>query len=217
MLDPHVLGETQCWFGGGTRIVLELGEYRESKAIDFLCASRAGYAALRGMTTQSSFSDLFSRPPALLREIRADRYGVRTWLEVGGEPIKFEIVAEGRISLAATSIRSVPVDVLDHHSCFAEKLLANSDRGRDRSTLSRDLVDLAAMTATWDVRHLESARADAERVYGAAVRRDLVAALEQRRDPEHRRRCIAELGVDAPRVLARGIRQLENHPATGVG
>jgi hypothetical protein len=34
-------------FGGGTRIVLDLDEYRESEDIDFLCSDPSGYADVR--------------------------------------------------------------------------------------------------------------------------------------------------------------------------
>ena len=46
-LDAGFLERAECFFGGGTPIVLALGEYRESADIDFLCASREGYRALR--------------------------------------------------------------------------------------------------------------------------------------------------------------------------
>ncbi|MEX2524403.1 MAG: nucleotidyl transferase AbiEii/AbiGii toxin family protein [Gammaproteobacteria bacterium] len=36
-LDSAFLSEARCFFGGGTRIALELGEYRESRDMDFLC------------------------------------------------------------------------------------------------------------------------------------------------------------------------------------
>ncbi len=36
-----------------------------------------------------------------MRELRADQYGLRTALLVAGQPIKFEIILEGRVSLNA--------------------------------------------------------------------------------------------------------------------
>ena len=36
-LDESLLSATKCYFGGGTRIVMELDEYRESIDVDFLC------------------------------------------------------------------------------------------------------------------------------------------------------------------------------------
>ena len=41
-LDAGFLTENECYFGGGTAIVLALNEYRESVDIGFLCASQAG-------------------------------------------------------------------------------------------------------------------------------------------------------------------------------
>lgn len=40
-LDDEILERNACFFGGGTRIVLELDEYRESLDVDFLCADQA--------------------------------------------------------------------------------------------------------------------------------------------------------------------------------
>lgn len=37
-LHADALAQTGCFFGGGTRLALALGEYRESADIDFLCA-----------------------------------------------------------------------------------------------------------------------------------------------------------------------------------
>ncbi|MGH8649638.1 MAG: nucleotidyl transferase AbiEii/AbiGii toxin family protein, partial [Burkholderiales bacterium] len=53
-LDAEFLARNECYFGGGTRIVLSLGEYRESADVDFLCASRAGYRALRSTVSETS-------------------------------------------------------------------------------------------------------------------------------------------------------------------
>ena len=48
-LDADLLQQTQCYFAGGTAIVLLLDEYRESLDIDFLCASQDGYRLLRNL------------------------------------------------------------------------------------------------------------------------------------------------------------------------
>ena len=99
------------------------------------------------MITQSSFGDLFHKDIELVREIRADMYGIRTFLLVDDQPLKFEIISEGRIDLGGVATEPFPVRLLDRSSCFAEKLLANADRGRDESTRSRDIIDLAFMSA----------------------------------------------------------------------
>ena len=64
--------------------------------------------------------------------------------------VKFEIIREARIPLGGTNIPNLPVPCLDHATCVAEKFLANTDRGLDKSTRSRDLIDLAFMVGSWD-------------------------------------------------------------------
>jgi len=46
-LNGSLLLDAECYFGGGTAIVLNLDEYRESVDINFLCASQEGYRKLR--------------------------------------------------------------------------------------------------------------------------------------------------------------------------
>ena len=73
--------------------------------------------------------DVFVGDYELIREVRRDMYGIRTFLRVDGEPVKFEIISEGRLSLAGAATDMFPVDALDHTSCIAEKLLAHADCG----------------------------------------------------------------------------------------
>ncbi len=144
-LDSSFLGRAQCYFGGGTRIVLALGEYRESADIDFLCASRDGYRALRATVSDRSLGGIGHVKLKLAREVIADRYGIRTVLDSGGGKLKFEIILEGRIELSGGNVDGLPVPALDAKSCCAEKFLANADRWGDESALGRDVVDLAFM------------------------------------------------------------------------
>ena len=203
-----LLDECGCFFGGGPRIVLELNEYRESLDLDFLCAKRKGYRTLRGLVSQSSLGEMFLTEPELMREVRTDMYGIRTFLKVGGQPLKFEIVFEGRISLS--SIRAdFPLEALDHESCFAEKFLANTDRGLDRAVLSRDLIDLAFMSVSWGDGILPGISI-AEEAYGATVRRVLASALSLFADTDYRRQCIEGLGVKDSRKLNTGLRKLSD-------
>ncbi|MEH0072719.1 nucleotidyl transferase AbiEii/AbiGii toxin family protein [Pannonibacter sp. Pt2-lr] len=50
-------------FGGGTAIVLQLDEYRESVDIDFLCASQEGYRLIRQAVFGAGLAGLI-RPEA---------------------------------------------------------------------------------------------------------------------------------------------------------
>lgn len=207
-LNASFLSSTKCYFGGGTRIVLELDEFRESVDVDFLCSDRSGYRELRGMVTQQSFGEVFSGDYELMREIRSDMYGIRTFLLVDEQPLKFEIVSEGRIPLTGIRTAEFPVDVLDRATCIAEKFLANTDRGRDESVRSRDLIDLAFMAATWSNDDLVAGFATADSIYGAAVNRDLDATLERIEDSAYRQKCVRELAVSDTRKLGRGLRAL---------
>lgn len=208
MLDAGYLADVECYFGGGTRIVLELEEYRESIDIDFLCASRAGYRVLRSGVTQGSLGEVFKRPVRLLREVRADMYGIRCFLDIDGQPVKFEIVAEGRIPLSGDALEAIPVAVLDRKSSIAEKLLANADRGRDQSTYSRDIIDLAFMAVAWPKQDWIDGFELADMAYGAAVRRELNACLDVIEEGSWRRRCIEALSVSNARRLSAGVRAL---------
>jgi Nucleotidyl transferase AbiEii toxin, Type IV TA system len=101
-----------------------------------------------------------------------------------------------------------PVSCLAPEDCFAEKLLANSDRWADRQVLSRDLLDLAALRASWGPIP-ETAWSKAEAAYRSAPLDDLrkaLAALE--RDPEYRDRCLAGLAIEDPTRLLAGLEEL---------
>ena len=194
-LDANFLAACRCYFGGGTRIVLELGEYRESADIDFLCSDADGYRALREAVTAASLGPLLRAPLALVRDVRSDQYGIRTFIDPGGRqaPLKFEIVREARIALTGRTVPVLGVPALDHTTCVAEKLLANADRGLDRSTLSRDLIDLAAMAKCWPGAFAVATRR-AEAAYGGAIRRGLAAAAALFvSDRAYAERCLREL------------------------
>ncbi len=77
-------------------MALRFGEYRESVDMDFLVSNLESYRQLRlRLTGDEGFAGLL-RPDGerfrLMREIRADQYGIRTALLVDESLIKFEIV-----------------------------------------------------------------------------------------------------------------------------
>lgn len=146
-LDADLLMRAECWFGGGTAIVLMLDEYRESVDIDFLCPSQAGYRLLRQSTFGAGLAGLL-RPGAdieEIRELRADQIGFRAIVGCLGSNIKFEILREARIDVSGSFDPALGVPVLSREDMYAERLLANADRWRDTSTLSRDIIDLSMM------------------------------------------------------------------------
>ena len=213
MLDAAFLEDAQCYFGGGTRVVMSLGEYRESADIDLLCADRSGYRALRSAVKRDTLGRIAQARVVLAREVIADRYGIRTFIEIRGQKIKFEIIHEGRIDISGISEAAYPVAVLDPVSCFAEKFLANADRWMDESTLNRDIVDLAFMIVGWDRSAAGAGRRIATNAYGKVVTDSVRKAAKKLHDhKDYFRRCVAGLGISDSRTLARGLAQLATRP-----
>ena len=103
MLDAQRLAEHNCWFGGGTAIVLDNGEFRESVDIDFLVSDQRSYRQLRQLVRERGLDALSTRPLELGRTPAVDGYGIRASVLVTGVAIKFEIIHEGRIDLDTPS------------------------------------------------------------------------------------------------------------------
>lgn len=206
MLDGDLLLRHGCFFGGGTAIALCYGEYRESVDIDFLVSDLDSYRQLRLLTTSHEGISALCRPHVgrlkQMRDVRADQYGIRTMLLVADQPIKFEIVLEGRIKLQrdGNENKICGISVLSPLDMVASKLLANSDRWGDEGVFNRDLIDLAMMRPGKDL--LQSALSKAELAYGSAVIADLCKAVEKFR---HRKdwldRCTLALDVRIPKAL----------------
>lgn len=205
-LDGALLKEHGCLFGGGTAIALRFGEYRESIDIDFLLSDINHYRSMRQllMGTGGVNAIVLSGQPPLsqLRTIRADQYGIRTMLSVAELPIKFEIVLEGRIKLAAPTAKDVVcgIPTLTVLDMTASKLLANSDRWADDGVFSRDLIDLAMLQPGLAV--LRQAIAKAEAAYGQAIRADLEKAILQLQQRQGwLERCMQVMAMTLPKAL----------------
>lgn len=194
-----------CYFGGCTAIALSHGEYRESVDIDFLVSDLSGFRALRQRMTGLSGVAALARPGATLaqlREVRADQYGIRTVLGVDGDAIKFEIVLEARMVLAAPTPTDqvCGVATLTALDRVASKLLANSDRGTDDSVFSRDVIDLAMLQPKGKL--LAEAIAKASVAYGDSITSDLARAVQQLRDRKGRlTACMQALQINLPKAL----------------
>jgi hypothetical protein len=202
-LDAELLRQSECYFGGGTALVLLLGEYRESRDIDFLCSSVEGYRTLRNVVFDSGLKGLFQQPVKELREVRSDQYGVRSVLEVDGIGISFEIVREGRIDLRGDTQTKLPVTTLSRTDLFAEKLLANADRFNDEAVKSRDLIDLAVMIEGWNGIPPE-AWDKAKAAYGESAVQAFRKGIDFLSRPPYFARCCEQLAIDdkvKPRLL----------------
>jgi hypothetical protein len=208
-LNAAFLEKAQCYFGGGTRIVLDLGEYRESADVDLLCSSREGYRELRSTVKNDSLGEIVAGRLALAREVVADRYGIRTFVELDGEKIKFEIVNEGRIDLSGSPHPRLRVPCLGKVSCFAEKFLANDDRWNDEAVLSRDAIDLAFMIEGWGAAAAREGFAAARGAYGGSVEDSAEAAARKLiRKTDYFRKCVSGLRVTRTATLVSGLKKL---------
>lgn len=204
-LNGPLLSEANCLFGGGTAMALRFGEYSESVDMDFLVSDLASYRSLRQLLTgEAGFASLLrsgSEVFSLAREVRADQYGIRTALLVDGQPIKFEIVLEGRIALQAPeeADQIAGIATLTRLDMATSKLLANSDRWRDDGVFSRDVIDLAMMQPALPL--LRKAMSKAEAAYGTAVTRDLGCAIDNLQSrPDWLERCMQAMAVRQTRA-----------------
>lgn len=167
--DADFLARNQVFFGGGTRIALELDEYRESVDIDFLCVNAASYRAIRSEITSDSLGAMVEDTSTitLAREIRADRDAIRTFLRnplrASERPIKLEFIHFDAYDLRLDPRKLFPVACIDKESCFLTKLLANADRFSEPN--KKDIIDLAMMHHAWgDIP--KSVWAKADEMYG---------------------------------------------------
>lgn len=200
--NTKLLLETGSLFAGGTALSLLLGEYRESRDVDFLISDPAGYQVLRKIVWNSGLSMILPNLPAL-GSVRADRYGVRAVVSVEGNPIKVEFVSENRIALTAGPDLVCGVPTLDRVGLYAEKLLANVDRVDDRSASGRDAIDLAAMLAHWGPIPAPSWQSVAV-AYGEGVARAaLVRAVTLFESDDYLSRCLQ--GLQMPETATQWI------------
>lgn len=208
-LDAPFLAQHQCYFGGGTAIVLRRGEYRESVDIDFLVSDIAAYRELRKQLQDSKvLEQMFGigrGPIAKVPEVRADQYGIRTRLPFASGAIKFEIVFEARIPFDVPGLDDevAGVSTLTEVDLAASKLLANVDRWADAGVFSRDVIDLAMLDLKG--RELNVALIKAGSAYGDAVERDVHKAVAKLQNyPDQLCSCLAALSVDVPAALVLG-------------
>ena len=196
-IDAPLFRAAECWFGGGSAVSLRCEEFRVSRDVDFLCASRDGYRMLRERVHRDGAQGLFRSPVTLVREARVDRYGIRMAIDIDGQPMKLEIVSEGRIDLVGADDAALPVARLTDEDLVAEKLLANEDRLWDDSALGRDVMDLLLLehalgglpAGAWE---------KARNAYGPSVESAWPRALERlRARPDPRRRAYEAMGVTA--------------------
>lgn len=210
-MDARFLEQAQCFFGGGTQLVMAHGEYRESRDIDFLVSSRDGLRMLRETVGERSLGRIFKGEILLAREVRADRDAIRTFIaeEASASPLKFEIVVEGRIDLRGATDRALGVPRLELPWAIAEKLLANADRGRAKEHRARDVIDLAFVSLDSERAAFVAGCELAETAYGAAVLRELDEILKMLAlDRAYLAQCVSDLAIEDGKALRKGLARL---------
>lgn len=177
--DADFLARNRIFFGGGTRIALELGEYRQSDDIDFFCLGGDAYKAARSTVTDSALGELL-RPGqsiAIARgAIRADRDAIRCFI-LPDSPIKLEIIRFDDESLYGEPSNLFPVPVISQESCFTTKLLANADRYNHPT--KKDIFDLCMMRREWGEIPEASMQSAADQYGESVIVRGLETALSE--------------------------------------
>jgi Nucleotidyl transferase AbiEii toxin, Type IV TA system len=210
-MDPLFLERAQCYFGGGTQLVMSHGEFRESRDIDFLLSSADGLRMIRESIAERSLGALFKQPIYLAREVRKERDAIRTFIveEERAQPIKFEIIVEGRIALEGAPDEMLRVPILSRKCAIAEKLLANADRGLAKEHRSRDVIDLAFVSLRVDDETFLAGYQLAQGAYGQSINRELGEVLKMLElDAGYRALCIKDLLVEDIKTLRKGLQRL---------
>lgn len=212
-LNAPMLRQARCYFAGGTALAMRFGEYRESIDIDFIVADEDCYRTLRtACRGPRGFTALTVPGQRVVAAggLRIDQYGIRTRLSVAGVPVKFEIVREGRITLAdpGPGDEVLGIATATVPDLVATKLLANADRWTDPTVFNRDIIDLAMIRA--DRTTLTQGLRTATTAYGPAVAGDAQAAISWLLDRDHAiDRSRHALGMTGPRaVLVDRLRRL---------
>ncbi|MEE9353951.1 MAG: nucleotidyl transferase AbiEii/AbiGii toxin family protein [Methylococcaceae bacterium] len=209
-LNADFFHEIGAYFGGGTLLALLYGEYRWSKDIDFICPVGEGYRKLRSNMANQGYDALFKNRSSinLPREFKADQYGIRFAVVLDQMLIKFEIIAEGRISLDKPSLYDwCPVPCLNFADSCSEKLLANADRWADSAIKSRDLIDLATLRQQSDI----PVKAYDKAGLAYPVVPPLIKSVTHfQTNPNYRKECYDVLQIKSQRKILDGIDLLAN-------
>lgn len=212
-LNVEFLEKCHAYFGGGTLVSMQHGEYRLSQDIDFMCPMDGGYSLLRRKVAEGGYDVIFANRDSLPdsinsrivlpNDIQSNQYGIRFPVIVDGTTIKFEMACEGRIQFGQPSYPNwSPVPCLNQIDIIAEKLLANADRWPSDRVNSRDLIDLAMQRLASPIP--QEAMDKAEAAY--QVKEPLIRAIQYFQDrPDYREKCYDILSIAEPNQVIDGI------------
>ena len=98
------------------------------------------------------------------------------------------------------------VHCLDRACCFAEKVLANDDRGLDESVSSRDVIDIAYMIEAWGMQAFIEGTHKARDAYGKGAEASLRASARKlMKNRTYFKKCVTSLGITDVNTLASGL------------
>ena len=188
--------------------------------MDFLISDLSSYRYLRNLVREQGVQALMRITDAgqfQAADVRSDQYGIRTKVYVETNPIKFEIVLEGRIGLAKPGKEDsiLGVATLTKLDMAASKLLANSDRGLDMGVHCRDVIDLAMIHLSKS--EFSEATAKAQEAYGEAILRDLSKVIDMLGETNGLlERCMKAMDISVPRALLwQNIRKVKSYLVVG--
>ena len=163
-LNSKYLEQEGILFAGGTRITLEINEYRLSDDIDFFCVNREAFKKIRDeISPHGDLSQIAKIQLPLLREPRFSRESVQLILKTTDKPIKMEFILADELTAKKSLPQSLPVPHIDRDTCYTNKLMTLSNRFADAPY--KDFFDLLAMKDTWGSIPFSSIE-DADKLYG---------------------------------------------------
>jgi hypothetical protein len=191
-LNAPFLAVNGCFLSGATPVIFSLDEYRTADSLVLSCFGQNGYRQLREVVSHTSLGPIFRQPIELARPVRADRFGIRTYVMVDSRPIHIEIYKEDRFRPAPGCPTSALT--LSRSDMFVERLLANADQSLGATTVSAPAVDLAIMVSSWGAIP-EEAWNKALNAYGSSVTQAYIAAVSMLRDAKCRSHCVHDLSL----------------------
>lgn len=143
----------------------------------------------------SDLGPILHSPIKYARPVTSNQYKILTFLEIDNVKIKIEIIREGNTTLAGALDPALGVPLLSRIDLWTQKLMANADCGLDKSTMSRDIIDLAMMIRGWGpipFEAMEKARA----AYGDSIARGFNNAMGVISELAYLNKSMASMGID---------------------
>ena len=146
--------ENKTYLTGGVAVGMQFGLFRQALKINFVCASRTGFIAMRNAMHKNSIGELFAHDQNLSLPLLgtydhacfAGSIRLATNTSAPME-IRYRVIFEPRIDLEGESHPVYKIPVLNRNYLFIAKLLSNTDRTMLPRISLVDIVDLATMIA----------------------------------------------------------------------